>query len=554
MNKNIKMISIIAFSVSIFSLFFACNKETDSENSVLRQKEMEGDPVEGLTILGDQLPNPYSIENMTTAYDSLVADSVFNIGDPSNILAPTHLYVRFLPEDSTEFNSLIDDTTLALFDYPLDYEIEQRGIYYHDPTIPEDECTWLYTVVPIDYSFPTNITYQILDSCIIPEENTPYYYYHDKMEEKSCWLFQPDLMEDDEQKSTSKKTPKGTIMVQSNSGWVSVKKVKVLANNFVKIAKGWTDLSGYYEVDKSFLVKEVKYKIVFENEIGFKVWGNLGCLSPATYNKGKQSSYGCDAYFLETSIGWKWATINNAVYEYFQLCPSNSITKPPSDLRIWVTTSDSVETTVGSASMLRRTWGLYGFNFNSQILNFLLNVNRISLSANALAIITKFAQPDLTITIGNEYSNYKKIFQTTFHECAHASHWQKVGSAYWVNYINYIITYGWEDPDNPYGDGSGANAGYCGVGEMWGNYMGSLFRSQYFNEEDWEDFFEDDEYWFNPGFLQRVDSIPDISLSDIYSCLTSSTITFPSLITQLKTKTDYDSQIDNDFNSYPDWP
>jgi len=44
MNKNFKMISIIAFSVSIFCLFFACNKENNSENSLLRQKDMEGDP------------------------------------------------------------------------------------------------------------------------------------------------------------------------------------------------------------------------------------------------------------------------------------------------------------------------------------------------------------------------------------------------------------------------------------------------------------------------------------------------------------------------------
>jgi len=501
-----------------------------------------------MTVLGSQLNNPYTVANMTIAYDSLVADGVFSpTEDPTNILAPTHLYVRFLPSDSIQFNFLIDNEDLAIFDYPLDYEIEQRGSYYHDPTISEDECTWLYTVVPINYSFPANITYQILDSCIIPEENTTYYNYHDKMEEKSCWLFQPDLMEDDMQKSTSKETPKGHIYVESNSGYVGVKGIRVYTNNFVKIGKGWTNSSGYYIVDKNYLVKEVNYRIVYENQIGFKVWGNLGCLGPAIYDRGKHSKKGCDASFSTSSWGWKWPTVNNAVYEYFQLCQSNSITKPPSDLRIWVTTSDSVETTMGSASMLRRTWGLYGFNTNSQIANFILNQNKIALSANILAIITKFAQPDLTITIGNGYSNYDGIFQTTFHECGHASHWQKVGSAYWVNYINYIITYG------AYGDGTGANAGYCGVGEMWGNYMGSLFRSLYFNEDDWW-FFDEEEYWYNPGFLQRVDSIPDISLSDIYSCLTSSTTTFPSLITQLKTKTIYDNDIDTAYYYYPDWP
>lgn len=34
------------------------------------------------------------------------------------------------------------------------------------------------------------------------------------------------------------------------------------------------------------------------------------------------------------------------------------------------------------------------------------------------------------------------------HELAHASHFNKVGSAYWANYINFIVTYG--KKDDPY--------------------------------------------------------------------------------------------------------
>ncbi|HOF15934.1 MAG TPA: hypothetical protein PLP76_03470 [Bacteroidales bacterium] len=548
MKPNFKIKTIFTFFAFNLLIFNACNKENNSENFLLKQKDMEEEPNEEMTILGEQCPNPYSVENMTIAYDSLVADGVFDIGeDPSYILTPTHLYVRFLPDDSTEFNTLIDDTTLELFDYPLDYEIEQRGLYYHDPTISEDECTWLYTVVPINFSFPTNIPYQILDSCIIPEENTPYYYYHDKMEEKSCWLFQPDLMEDDEQKSTNKATPEGTINVLRNNNWTGVEKTKVRVNNFVKIASGWTTESGYYIVNKSFYVKKVDYTVVFENQLGFKIWGNWGFINPATYNIGKYSKNGCNKYFNYTSVGWNWATINNAVYKYFQYCSSKSITRPPSDLRIWVTTSNNISGTMGSAAMLRRTWGWYGFNNHSQISTFILNKNGILYGINILAKITKFAQPDLTITIRNGYTNYNHIFQTTFHECAHASHWQKVGSAYWVNYINYIITYG------AYGDGTGANAGYCGVGEMWGNYVGALFRKEYFNEAGWS-FFNHDEDWYNPGFLRKVDSIPDISLSDIYNCLTPTTTTFSELITQLKARTIHDNDIDSAFIFYKDWP
>lgn len=37
---------------------------------------------------------------------------------------PTDLYVRFLPNDSIQYNNLTSNTTLTLFDTPLDYEIE----------------------------------------------------------------------------------------------------------------------------------------------------------------------------------------------------------------------------------------------------------------------------------------------------------------------------------------------------------------------------------------------------------------------------------------------
>ena len=74
MKPNFKMKNIFTFFVFSLLIFNACNKENNSENSLLRQKDMEEEPNEGMTILGEQCPNPYSVENMTIAFDSL-ADS-----------------------------------------------------------------------------------------------------------------------------------------------------------------------------------------------------------------------------------------------------------------------------------------------------------------------------------------------------------------------------------------------------------------------------------------------------------------------------------------------
>jgi len=138
------------------------------------------------------------------------------------------------------------------------------------------------------------------------------------------------------------------------------------------------------------------------------------------------------------------------------------------------------------------------------------------------------------------------VFGLVFHECAHASHYEQVGRYYWVQYINYIITYG------SYGSGTGQNAGYCGVGEMWGNYFGNfrLSLDEFGSSNNWLD----GEDWFNPGFLRRVDNISDVTTAEIFSCLTSSTTTIDKLVSTIKTKTENVTQVENAYNSYNDWP
>ena len=70
------------------------------------------------------------------------------------------------------------------------------------------------------------------------------------------------------------------------------------------------------------------------------------------------------------------------------------------------------------------------------------------------------------------------VFETTFHELAHASHFRKVGNGYWIKYINYIITYG------AYGNGRGKNAGLCALGEAWGNHIGHFLTIQEFGNNN----------------------------------------------------------------------
>ena len=62
------------------------------------------------------------------------------------------------------------DSTFELFNYPLDFEIEKVGHWYHDPAIPDHLPTYQYTVVDRDFQFSDTLKYEILAELFLPEE------------------------------------------------------------------------------------------------------------------------------------------------------------------------------------------------------------------------------------------------------------------------------------------------------------------------------------------------------------------------------------------------
>lgn len=181
--KNILIYLILSFSI------IACKK--DLENS--KPEDVQNIPVstdptlsyetraKQPLILGQQKNNPFSVQNMKIALDSLRAyakdddDGSMRLKSLSEIeVKPTDLYVRFLPLDSNQYKTLMGDTTLTLFDFPLDYEIKQNGDFYHDSTITTP-YTWQYTTVKPGFTPPTGIKYEVLSELFIVENSEDLY-------------------------------------------------------------------------------------------------------------------------------------------------------------------------------------------------------------------------------------------------------------------------------------------------------------------------------------------------------------------------------------------
>ncbi len=471
-------------------------------------------------VLGEKLENPYSLTNMQAAYDELVKT---RSGGENIKIEVSDLYVRFLPKDSSELKILQKDTTLELFDYPLDRDIVSAGSSYHDPAIPEGEITWQYTTVKPDYKFP-GIKYEILEKCFIPwaEESL-----EDEWEDEDTKSAEPDFLSELEYRALeragtlnkirekgvdvstkgwfSRKKPKGHIYVYDDElrQNVGVKGVKVRCNLIVKWVSTYTDENGYYRMPHSFRIGPF-YAVIFNNRMDFSLWATFAPVLTHRYLMGFHSKRGHDHTFGRGSNAWKYATVNNAAYEYYSECHRTGITPPPDGLKIWVW-RDAVSS---STPMLRRIWRPIGRNSHSAWSNFFSNIG-VGLPFTVLNTVLKILEPD--ITLGTKNKGSLGIYEHVNHELSHASHFRQAGSYYWSKYIDYIITYG------AYGDGHGNNSGICGVGEMWGFAMGYI---QVYEKYNYYFLPKGNDYWFKPKIIWDIYINGILTKKQIFDCLT----------------------------------
>ena len=456
----------------------------------------------------ETLPNPYALDVMQQVYDIYSESPV--------TLQPTDLYVKFMPKDSLELHTLKYDCDLELFDYPLDIELAE-GEEYINYDLPETDLVWLYTTVSPDYVFPQGISYEILEECYIPEDGEtvgiPAKAGEVNVEDAAFAMVGYSEMASVVTRAVA--TPSGTIQVydNDNNAHVPVKGVKIRCHRFVKLATAYTNESGYYTMNKVFRYTP-RYEVVFDNIKDFDIWGNWGPSVAASHYMGFQSS-------LEIQVAdksWTYAAVNNAAYDYYTMCEQKGISKPVSDLKIWVWKN----IVPSSAPMLNPIKNVLNINRNI-IENFLIDIPK-----SLIHLMLKYVTPDITIGAldnGNTLKTYAQLYQVVNHELAHASHFSVVGPSFWLRYINYIIQ-NWG-----YGDGTHSYAELCAVGEMWGYYIG---YAQAMNKGYSPTYNINGVYgWIHPLFFWWLDSRGIISSKKIFNCLSSEVDTYNELISKM---------------------
>jgi hypothetical protein len=490
--------------ILIFFVFWgfissSCTSEDRREDSLVdTAQSRSSDGLENReirpVILGNKKINPYSAVNMNAALDTLKAhpnELSQCLNSPMLVnqieINSTDLYVRFLPKDSIQYKRLMTDTTLTLFDFPLDYEIEQTGEFYHDPTVP-GVYTWLYTKVPKNYIFPEGITYEVIEELFIME-NSPYY-SEEKMNEdglKKAPSVAGENMNDllrtleavaffnagykygnlksaDNQPEGMQKIklkvkkrflwhtwydyeyfPSGTIKVQSNHEMdrygntilysslteVPLKGVKVhFWDGFFKWNSDYTDENGNY-LSETYYNNDLYYDLYFMGRNGNNSWTMdrvmlwTVCLwvQKLSLGSGRESNDGYSTTIKTSSGGWDASVTNNAFYEYMTLTDREGLTRPPTDLKVALLESGGM----CSTPLFQNHTNTY----TTAILSGFIAYALASGGSGAPATVTYMAflnsLPDITISGGRLYDDrITDFYEDIWHELAHASTFERI--------------------------------------------------------------------------------------------------------------------------------
>jgi hypothetical protein len=539
--KNSKLL-LYCLIFSGFLIFFSCNKEELTSTNVDTEQYEELSPTYSQekrqtqpTILGEQKENPFSVENMRIALDSLIAyakdteSTGVNLKSASEIeILPTDLYVRFLPTDSTQYNTLFADTTLTLFDIPLDYEITQLGDYYYDPTLTTP-YTWYYTTVKPGYEPPSGIKYELLSELFIVE-NSPDY-TEEIIEDTTSTLKSSkgraiidqnicnalyaisftltgnadELPQNiDNSNSTLKSTitnctkkcvgrswwkvcwtscdtyyyPDGYIKVNTPSGDVGFKGVKVRMWRWFSYTDATTDSRGYYysraRFNKILVGNSITYKLIYECNRDNNSWtfnksiAGAVCLYRGTYGIGDHSPNGHSMTFYTNSDYWGRAVLSNAIYDYITYANTDGISLPPSHL-------DIADKQSGD------------FTSSAPLLNSHVNWSLVYAYPNFWGVVGTiygyslfgWAFPDLILRYTKNMSDYEKITTIAWHELTHSSQLQRMksekgylwASDYWSANVYQQASNTINSSDGrPYGKKSDTRWQIIALSEGWANY------------------------------------------------------------------------------------
>lgn len=200
---------------------------------------------------GKKLKNPYSVKNMKKAFakvkgkngNKVEGSEQYIIIDDDYTIETSHHYLKFEPRTEEEVYEMKKDSSLVLFDYPLDVEFTDTYLDSRTSSDP-DAIPNYYTAVPVEEQPTTTLRPILLEELYIPEED-PYFDGEMRAEGKAPKADKEELMrrllkeafiltENEEELSNDKNGSKGNNETKALFGtkWTPSGNIQIWDNTF----------------------------------------------------------------------------------------------------------------------------------------------------------------------------------------------------------------------------------------------------------------------------------------------------------------------------------
>jgi hypothetical protein len=474
------------------------------------------------TLIGEKRKNPYTVENMNKAYKTLY-------GKEGNLKA-THRYIMFKPTELEHYKKLAE-SSLNLYDYPLDHEVIEMGDYYRPENAPDNENYNLYAAAALDEEIPDvsleeleQLYLNTADEELVREAITEAGYEPDIegyiVDDPNGMPFQDSpehpgplvSLSDCSCVSSSLRNASGCIKVQdtqfSTSGnydsYRAVRNVKViLKDSWFKEKEVYTNSAGCFSVSRAKFKNRAWVWVKFTHDRGhirgvrngwvslwdwlFTVKDYVGVVYGPNFNNINVN------YDHSTDEGsraqhfWAAATVYNALHEYYEFARRFNLGTPPEGLDIYIGRDNGFGYAM-MADKLTDKGGLFNKLFAGGVMTYSYMAGKPWLAA--FAVLSGFSAivsaeilpffPDVYVGVKPLSSGVArtsdKIKNVAYHEFGHAAHYNNISPGfrnhYWIPNIGYIIQNG------SYGSKSDNNSGKCAVIETWGAHIGNYIAHE----------------------------------------------------------------------------
>jgi hypothetical protein len=456
-------IEISSVLLIILSFLQGCTK---SEDNYDLSGHIQYNKSQSCDLSGRELRDPFNIDNIRKAYENL---KTTGSAVPDINIEPNYIYLRFLPANEDEMEMLKSDSSLVLYDYPLNYEPAEEGeISAGVATITSPQ----YCVVPAEKALPA-INYEIIYKVFLPpDENqitkstsdTLNNFFQDLVYESAKLTGNLDGDETKFTKSTmgNRWTPKGRIRVWDDliGDYIPLNHVNVHARWFTHVETALTDENGNFTM-KSFRYK-VNYSIKWENSL-FSI--RDGKFFQAWYNGPKlKGDWNLD---IKGGKSMMYATIHRAAYRQFY---GDNLGLQRPALKYGGRTKISYRDGDGTG-VFNGDWSAGGI------------------------------LPDIEICGKSDgyYRPTNQVYGSTIHELGHQAHSQLVGNIKFYQTSN-IIRESWAEAV----EWALTNEEYNKLGLKYGNQVAIKYNHQSGSHNSWP-YVDDKNY--SPIFIDLMDTV-----------------------------------------------